>query len=80
MATPQSEFARLVIGYQHFLLPKKQAAEAFIALSDLELIEYDYNTKGYKPSNRSNSSDGVVQLHSFNVADLAVLELNRSTE
>jgi len=77
VAAPLSEFCLLDIGYAKVLLPKAQALKAFDALNDGELVEYDYATKGYKPS--TGHTEGVTKLTSFSVAQLAVLELNRET-
>jgi hypothetical protein len=79
MPAATSDYARLVIGYQHFLMPKAEAAKVFLALNDVELVSYDYNTKGFKPDPRGQGNEGIVQLHAFTVADLAILELNRET-
>lgn len=77
MAKHISDYAILEIGYAKVLLPKEEAVKAFLALNDAELVEYDYTSKGLKPS--TGHTEGVVKLSSCSVAQLAILELNRSS-
>lgn len=59
------------VGYQRVLLRTDDALAAFRVLSRGMLVEYDYNSKGFKPS-----AGDTVKLETAPAAQLAVLVMH----
>ena len=81
MAKPQPAEAMCLIeiNSSYLLLSAKDAAEIFPILCKGEVLEYDWNSKGYKRKKVDVHNVGVT-LKQFTVEQYAVMALNSDQE